>query len=210
MQRTIPPTKHWIVIVLLSVLGCALLLQGGYMQAKAHFAQFLIERAFEKTLADSQPHKPWSWADTHPVAKMRVLQQYNDSLQPLGSDLYVLAGASGRNLAFGPGLMLAGAALGEQGNMIIAGHRDSHFMRLQYVKVGDMIELYSTAGERVLYQITTTHVVHETDLNVLAPTAESHLTLITCYPFDQLSGNAEYRYIVEAKPIDTKPRYSVS
>jgi sortase A len=52
--------------------------------------------------------------------------------------------------------------------------------------------------------------VHETDLDVLAPTAESHLTLITCYPFDQLSGNAEYRYIVEAKPIDTKPRYSVS
>nr|WP_235781863.1 class GN sortase [Shewanella vesiculosa] len=178
------------------------------MQAKAHFAQFLIERAFEQTLVDNQPHKPWSWADTHPVAKMRVLQQQTDGFQPLGSDLYVLAGASGRNLAFGPGLMLGGAGLGEQGNTIIAGHRDSHFMRLQYVKLGDIIELYSTEGERVLYQITATEVVHETDMKVLAPTAEKHLTLITCYPFDQLSGNAEYRYIVEAKPIDTQPLYS--
>lgn len=208
MQRTISTTKHWIVIVLMSVLGCGLLIQGGYMQAKAHFAQFLIERAFEQTLVDNQPHKPWSWADTHPVAKMRVLQQQTDGFQPLGSDLYVLAGASGRNLAFGPGLMLDGAGLGEQGNTIIAGHRDSHFMRLQYVKLGDIIELYSTEGERVLYQITATEVVHETDMKVLAPTAEKHLTLITCYPFDQLSGNAEYRYIVEAKPIDAQPLYS--
>jgi sortase A len=45
-------------------------------------------------------------------------------------------------------------------------------------------------------------------MKVLAPTAEKHLTLITCYPFDQLSGNAEYRYIVEAKPIDAQPLYS--
>ncbi|MCT8986166.1 class GN sortase [Shewanella phaeophyticola] len=171
------------------------------MQAKAHFAQFLIERAFEQTLVDNQPHKPWSWADTHPVAKMRLLQTHAQGTQALGSDLYVLAGASGRNLAFGYSLMLGGAGVGEQGNTIIAGHRDSHFMRLQYVNVGDMIELYSATGKLQVYQITATQVVHETATEVLNQTENSQLTLITCYPFDQLSGNAEYRYIVEAKPM---------
>nr|WP_188955349.1 class GN sortase [Shewanella ulleungensis] len=188
-------------MTLLTLVGLGLIVQGGYMQAKAHFAQFLIERAFEQTLVDNQPHKPWSWADTHPVAKMRVLQHNAQGVQPLGQDLYVLAGASGRNLAFGPSLMLAGAGIGEQGNMIIAGHRDSHFMRLQYVNVGDMIELYSATGQLQVYRITATQVVHESATEVLEQTENSKLTLITCYPFDQLAGNAEYRYIVEAKPM---------
>ncbi|WP_445772859.1 class GN sortase [Shewanella sp.] len=194
-------TTHLWIMALIILLGLGLIVQGGYMQAKAHFAQFLIERAFEQTLVDNQPHKPWSWADTHPVAKMRLLQHNAQGTQALGPDLYVLAGASGRNLAFGPSLMLAGAGVGEQGNTIIAGHRDSHFMRLQYVNVGDMIELYSATGELQVYQITATQVVHETATEVLDQTENSQLTLITCYPFDQLSGNAEYRYIVEAKPM---------
>jgi sortase A len=192
---------HLWIMTLLTLVGLGLIVQGGYMQAKAHFAQFLIERAFEQTLVDNQPHKPWSWADTHPVAKMRVLQHNAQGVQPLGQDLYVLAGASGRNLAFGPSLMLAGAGVGEQGNMIIAGHRDSHFMRLQYVNVGDMIELYSATGQLQVYRITATQVVHESATEVLEQTENSKLTLITCYPFDQLAGNAEYRYIVEATPL---------
>ncbi|GGB72848.1 class GN sortase [Shewanella inventionis] len=201
MKPSVYTTTHLWIMALIILLGLGLIVQGGYMQAKAHFAQFLIERAFEQTLVDNQPHKPWSWADTHPVAKMRLLQTHAQGTQALGPDLYVLAGASGRNLAFGPSLMLGGAGVGEQGNTIIAGHRDSHFMRLQYVNVGDMIELYSATGKLQVYQITTTQVVHETATEVLNQTENSQLTLITCYPFDQLSGNAQYRYIVQAKPM---------
>ncbi|UAL42196.1 class GN sortase [Shewanella inventionis] len=201
MKPSVYTTTHLWIMALIILLGLGLIVQGGYMQAKAHFAQFLIERAFEQTLVDNQPHKPWSWADTHPVAKMRLLQTHAQGTQALGPDLYVLAGASGRNLAFGPSLMLGGAGVGEQGNTIIAGHRDSHFMRLQYVNVGDMIELYSATGKLQVYQITATQVVHETATEVLNQTENSQLTLITCYPFDQLSGNAQYRYIVQAKPM---------
>ncbi len=50
-----------IVIVVLVVAGSAMLFKGGYMQAKAMFAQFLIEKAWAKSLADGQAHKPWSW-----------------------------------------------------------------------------------------------------------------------------------------------------
>ena len=112
---------QWLAFVILLLLASTMVVKGGYMQAKAHFAQYLIERAFTQTLADNNPHKPWSWADTHPVAKMRFISPKFKSSE---NDLYILAGISGRTLAFGPGLFLGGATAGEQGNTIIAGHRD--------------------------------------------------------------------------------------
>ena len=56
------------------------------------------------------------------------------------ADLIVLAGGSGRTLAFGPGHLSASAMPGQVGNMIIAGHRDTHFQFLQKVEVGELLE----------------------------------------------------------------------
>ncbi|MGZ9898048.1 class GN sortase [Shewanella gaetbuli] len=178
----------------------AMVFKGGYMQAKAHFAQYLIERAFEKTLIDHQPHKPWSWADTHPVAKMRFISQNEQMIE---DDVFVLAGLSGRTLAFGPGLYLGGAGAGEQGNTVIAGHRDSHFLKLKYLQVGDVIEIQNTQGVYSQYQVTELRVVNENQIEEMAASDDSRLTLITCYPFEQLSANASQRYIVEAKATST-------
>ncbi|QIR16189.1 class GN sortase [Shewanella aestuarii] len=187
------------------LLALLLLAKGGYMHAKAHFAQFLIERAFEQTLVDQKPHKPWSWADTHPVAKMRFYDSHDQIKQKA---LFVLAGVSGRTLAFGPGLYLAGAHAGELGNTVIAGHRDSHFINLQYLHIGDKIELQNIKGAIIEYQITDLRVVDETQVEELAMTPDERLTLITCYPFYGISANARMRYIVEAKPIKVnKPQF---
>lgn len=189
---------QWLAFVILLLLASTMVVKGGYMQAKAHFAQYLIERAFTQTLADNTPHKPWSWADTHPVAKMRFISPKFKSSE---NDLYILAGISGRTLAFGPGLFLGGATAGEQGNTIIAGHRDSHFLRLKYLQLGDVIELTNTQGHLSQYQVTDLRVVHESQVEEMATTKDSRLTLITCYPFDALSAEADLRYIVEAKSI---------
>jgi sortase A len=56
---------------------------------------------------------------------------------------YILAGASGRNLAFGPAHMLQTASLGSPGNAAIAGHRDTHFAVLKNAKMGDLVYLTS-------------------------------------------------------------------
>lgn len=40
--------------------------QAGYIKAKAILAQYLLEDAWQQTLDDGQPHKPWDWADTFP------------------------------------------------------------------------------------------------------------------------------------------------
>jgi sortase A len=68
--------------------------QGGYIYLKAQLAQLLIERAWQRALAGEAAPKPWPWADTWPVARLEAPAQ--------GVSLFVLAGSSGRTLAFAP------------------------------------------------------------------------------------------------------------
>ncbi|GIU12735.1 MULTISPECIES: class GN sortase [unclassified Shewanella] len=202
---------------LLCAMGIVLIIQGGYMQAKAHFAQFLIQQAWQKTLEDSQPHKPWSWADTHPVAKLDFLPHaatqdgsgsHLSSQEALdaqdserGDSLYVLSGASGRNLAFGPALMLSSSEFDDQGNTVIAGHRDTHFARLNGIKVGQLIKVQSVSGKRRLYRVFATQVTHESDMSVAQDSSSKQLTLVTCYPFGASFAGGPLRFVVKAEAI---------
>ncbi|WP_297896221.1 class GN sortase [Shewanella sp.] len=195
---------QWWLFVGCLLLGGTLLGKGLYMQAKAHFAQYLIEQAWTKTLEDGQSHKPWSWADTYPVAKLSFQQHSQVShFDRIASNdsLYVLAGASGRNLAFGPGLVLSSAGAGDSGNTVIAGHRDTHFSILKDMTIGRQLSLQTASGKDILYQVVATEVVHESQTEFMAPSHDDRLTLITCYPFDALEGGAELRFVVQAIPV---------
>lgn len=196
-------TQRFLVVGLF-LIGATLLGKGLYMQAKAHFAQYLIEQAWTKTLADGQSHKPWSWADTYPVAKLSIYREQaanSDIEAELNDSLYVLAGASGRNLAFGPSLVLSSAPAGQKGNTVIAGHRDTHFAILNGMAVGRRLSLQTLKGNNIIYEVVATQVVHETETQFMAPSADNRLTLITCYPFDALQGGAELRFVVQAIPV---------
>ncbi|PTA50056.1 class GN sortase [Shewanella morhuae] len=193
------------LVVGLCLIGATLLGKGFYMQAKAHFAQYLIEQAWTKTLADGKSHKPWSWADTYPVAKLSIYRQPAEntaSEAELDDSLYVLAGASGRNLAFGPSMMLSSAPAGQIGNTVIAGHRDTHFAILNGMAVGRRLSLQTLKGNNIIYEVVATQVVHETATQFMAPSDDNRLTLITCYPFEALQGGAELRFVVQAIPVD--------
>ncbi|MGI2260120.1 class GN sortase [Shewanella sp. GXUN23E] len=186
--------------LMLLLIGAILLFKGGYMQAKAHFAQFLVAQAWQKTLDDGLWHKPWGWADTYPVARLYldINKDTNDASQ---KSLYVLAGAVGRTLAFGPGMLLSGARPGESGNTVIAGHRDTHFRALEYVKPGQKLELQISSGESLGYQVFDVGIYHQSDAWLMAETNETVLTLITCYPFDALFANTPHRYVVRARRV---------
>jgi len=205
-------TQRFLVVGLF-LIGATLLGKGLYMQAKAHFAQYLIEQAWTKTLADGQSHKPWSWADTYPVAKLSIYREQaanNDIEAELNDSLYVLAGASGRNLAFGPSLVLSSAPAGQKGNTVIAGHRDTHFAILNGMTVGRRLSLQTLKGNHIIYEVVASQVVHETETQFMAPSADNRLTLITCYPFDTLQGGAELRFVVQAIPVEVEPMETVS
>ncbi|MGE6381344.1 class GN sortase [Shewanella baltica] len=197
-------TQRFLVVGLF-LIGATLLGKGLYMQAKAHFAQYLIEQAWTKTLADGQSHKPWSWADTYPVAKLSIYREQaanSDIEAELNDSLYVLAGASGRNLAFGPSLVLSSAPAGQKGNTVIAGHRDTHFAILNGMAVGRRLSLQTLKGNNIIYEVVATQVVHETETQFMAPSDDNRLTLITCYPFDALQGGAELRFVVQAIQVE--------
>ena len=81
--------------LVLALAGAIFLGQGGVHLRKAQLAQLLIERAWQRALAGEPAPKPWPWADTWPVARLDAPAQ--------GVSLFVLAGSSGRTLAFGPG-----------------------------------------------------------------------------------------------------------
>ncbi|AOE48906.1 class GN sortase [Kangiella sediminilitoris] len=164
--------------------------QAGYIKAKALLAQHLLDSAWEQTLEDGRPHKPWSWADTYPVAKLEAPTQDIEQV--------VLAGASGRNLAFGPGHVLSSSKLTESGHVILGGHRDTHFEFLQYLKVGDPIILTNKYGESVTYKVTEFEV-HHIEKDTLYDRGQNQITLITCYPFNTLETGGPLRYLVHGE-----------
>src|SRR5262252_9150055 len=125
------PLRIFVALVLFA--GVSLTARALYLHAKAELAGVLIHRAWIKTVADGQPHPPWPWADTYPVARLRIPR--------LGYDEVVLEGATPRTLAFGPARLYSGAGLGEPGNVELAGHRTSWFRPLENLELGDKIEV---------------------------------------------------------------------
>jgi sortase A len=182
----------WAVAALLA-LGFWQLGQGAYIPAKAWLAQELMQRAWLRVTAGEDRAAPWPWADTWPVA--RLTSKARDV------DLIVLAGDSGRTLAFGPGHLGASATPGETGNAIIAGHRDTHFAFLRDVEPGERLGVETIAGTSYVYEIVDTAIVDSRTGSLVLDTDLSMLTLVTCYPFDALEPGGPLRYVVTARRV---------
>jgi len=162
----------------------------GYIEAKAGLAQMLLQHAWQRSLHDRTPVRPWPWADTHPLARLRVAR--------LGIDEIVLSGASGRTLAFGPALSPGGARPGEVGNTVVSGHRDTHFRFLADLQPGDLIEMDAADGQYV-YRVDSAEVVDARSAMLIVDTPDARLTLVTCYPFDGVVPGRSFRYLVHAR-----------
>lgn len=176
--------------LILVLSGGVLVAQAAYIHAKALLAQILLEHAFAQTLATGQDVKPWSWADTWPVARVSVPR--------LNASAIVLAGASGQALAFGPGHVERTPAAGEPGTAVYSAHRDTHFDFLGKVVVGDEILVTRRDGREVRFRVTATSIVRW-DASGIDPAADGRrLALVTCWPLDgKFSG--PLRYVVHAE-----------
>lgn len=118
------------------------------------------------------------------------------SLSRVGLSAVVRQGDSDEVLRLGAGHIPGTALPGENGNVGIAGHRDTIFRPLRLVHAGDFITLTTPAGQ-FRYRVTWTRTVTPADVAVLAPTARPSLTLVTCYPF-YFIGHAPQRFVVRA------------
>ncbi len=165
--------------------------QGGWIWAKAQLAQLLLEHAWVSTRAGEEAVKPWPWADTSPVARLRAPAH--------GVDLIVLQGATGRTLAFGPGHLDGSATPGSVGNAVISGHRDTHFRFLADVAAGETIELEDAAGTIHRFRVRGAEVVDSRDSRIRLTAERPQLTLVTCWPFGAVVPGGPLRYVVYAE-----------
>lgn len=181
--------------LLLMFVGTLLLGSGGAIQLKAWAAQWMLEEAWQNTLAQhpsTQVHKPWPWADTWPVAKLKW-----------GSDnaMIVLDGVTGNALAFGPGKVRDAGMPERHGVVVMAGHRDTHFSSLKTLSLGDEVSVQSPDGHWQTYRVSDITIVntetHMIDMSA-ADQAPAQLMLVTCYPFDAVQAGGPLRYVVTA------------
>jgi sortase A len=190
--RAVGKRGTWAVAALLA-LGFWQLGQGAYIPAKAWLAQELMQRAWLRVSAGEDRAAPWPWADTWPVARL--------SAKSHDVDLIVLAGGSGRTLAFGPGHLSASALPGETGNMVIAGHRDTHFAFLRNLEPGDRLTIESFSGAITVYEVVGLNVIDSKKGSLLLDTDDAVLTLVTCYPFNAVNPGGPLRYVVTARRV---------
>ena len=191
------PRHSTIVIAIALVIGAWQFGQGIYIYVKAELAQYLLASAWEESKQTQQPVKPWSWADTWPVARLTVPTH--------DIDLIVLAGDTGRTLAFGPGYNLASVTPGDTGNSIISAHRDTHFEFLKDVVTGDEIIVENQQGIKKVYIVSSTHVVDSRDAYISVDDDSAALTLVTCFPFDTITTGGPLRFVVVA--IESEKTY---
>lgn len=195
-QRARQQRLRRLAIAALVAIGAALLAIGLYLPAKAAVAQQLLNRAW---VAAQRNHdaiaRPWPWADTWPVARL--------TLPGADPPLTVLAGASGRNLAFAPTLLDGSAPPGAPGVTVIAGHRDTHFRALERLALGDGLTLERPDGVTLRYTVAALDVV-DSDTEALRLDADENVVaLVTCWPFDAVSPGGSLRYVVTAVPAES-------
>lgn len=180
-----------VLVACLLGLGFWQLGQGAYIPAKAWLAQELMDRAWLRSREEADRQVPWPWADTWPVARL--------SAKSGDINLVILAGGSGRTLAFGPGHLSASALPGDIGNSVIAGHRDTHFSFLRDVSMGESLYIERFGGRRYRYEVIDIDVVDSRRGSIVLDTDEAILSLVTCYPFEDDESGGPLRYVVTAK-----------
>ena len=185
-------TPRFLIPLAVAVVGVALLGHGAFIHAKAIVAQVLLDHAFTQTITTGRPVKPWSWADTVPVARIEIKR--------LGVSTTALAGSSGQALAFGAGHVEGTAEPGEPGIAVYSGHRDTHFRFLRDVRMGDDIEVTRRDGRTFHYRADAASVVRFDATGIDPVTEGSELVLSTCWPFDALTPGPE-RYVLHATMI---------
>ena len=169
------------------------LFEGGYIHAKAWLAQHLIHATWQKKVSHNDVTPPWPGADMHPVARLTAKKG--------DVDLMVLSDTSARTLAFGPGHMAGTTVPGDYGNVVMSGHRDTHFAFIEHLKDGEQLNLEISSGDQKTYEVVGSKVIHQREIEVALETGDDRITLITCYPFDSLIPGGPMRYAVIARAL---------
>jgi len=139
------------------------------------------------------------------VRRGSVLGQFE--VPRLNLSYVLLEGTDNRTLDKSIGHVEGTGLPGDSGNISIAGHRNTHFRKLEWIRRGDEIVITSQHGH-YRYRVEWMRLFRPDDIGVLDAAHGPAVTLITCFPFEYV-GSAPLRYIVRALP-DDEPRGMLS
>ncbi|MDX6523665.1 MAG: sortase [Gaiellales bacterium] len=129
--------------------------------------------AFQRQLKVGPFDDPSAPVASGPVALLDV--------RSIGLHQAVIQGSSPESLKQGPGHLSASPLPGEFGNAVIVGHRRTYgapFARLGSLAVGARIQVLTGQG-RFVYRVTSVSVVRPGQGDVVGPSLDSRLTLVT-------------------------------
>ncbi|WP_238480457.1 class D sortase [Clostridium chrysemydis] len=120
-------------------------------------------------------------------------------VEKTGEEIPLLIGATEENLKDGANIYDNGVLPGENGTVIILGHRETTFGFLENIKENDKIEIETLDGTYT-YKVNKTFITKPDDEKILENKKGKNLTLVTCYPFKYV-GPAPERFIVNLTEI---------
>ncbi len=178
--------------------GVSLLAYCGLVLTDARIFQKEEDRQFERLLTTHrEPTYPVSLEASLPAATGGLIGRME--IPRLGLSTMVMEGTSTTTLRRALGHISGTALPGQPGNAGISGHRDTFFRPLRNIEPNDVISLTTMRGE-YRYRVVSTKVVDPADVDVLDPSENETLTLVTCYPF-YFVGPAPKRFIVRAERV---------
>ena len=120
-----------------------------------------------------------------PIPTAGVEQAVRILIPSIDVDAPVVQGDGWEQLKKGVGQHIGSTNPGQQGNLVLAGHNDVYgeiFRFLENLKPGDQIIIYTQLRQYV-YTVSETQIVEPTQVEVMTPTTEPTVTLISCYPY---------------------------
>lgn len=120
-----------------------------------------------------------------PIPTQGPQQARQIQIPAIGVNAPVVLGDGWEQLKKGVGQHVGSANPGEKGNLVLSAHNDIFgeiFRDLDRLEEGDQVILV-TQDRTFTYVVTTSQVVEPTRVDLLAPTSEGMLTLISCYPY---------------------------
>jgi sortase A len=123
----------------------------------------------------------------------------------IGVEEPVRVGVDPSVLNMGVGYWSGTAQPGQQGNVVLGGHRTTWthpFADLDDLREGDLVTMTDGRGIEIMYRVTETMIVEPRDMWIANDTATPSLTLFACHP----KGSARYRIVVVAELVSAQPR----
>lgn len=192
--RTHLRNRVWLVFLLTGVILLGYVL---WAYSSMYFEQRRLAREWQRQQQEQQQSRQEATPGSTPADAGSELTLL--SVPKIDLESVVVEGTDNRSLRLGPGHLSDTPQPGEAGNSVISGHRDTFFRHLNDLQMGDEV-LVRRAGKTFHYKVTGKRVVEPTDVAVIAPTKDSELTLLTCYPTYYI-GPAPKRLVVFTKLV---------